>query len=332
MVLGTVETPAEPRRKNTGEPALAARGLTRRFGATVAVDHLDLEVYPGEVFGFLGHNGAGKTTTVRMLNGVLDRSEGQARVLGMDPAANGPAVRRKTGVLTETPALEERLTGYQNLSIYADIFGVPEAQVRSRVERLLADFELADRAGEKVAGYSRGMKQRLALARCLLHEPEIVFLDEPTSGLDPVATHHVHELIVRFSRDEGRTVFLRTHNLDEAERLCDRVAVLEHGKLLVVGAPRELAARYAHRQELEIELDPATKGALKALEAMPGVRFEPPTNGKVLVQGIGRERTPEALAALVAAGARIYQATPRVPSLEDVYFALHGEPLEEGVR
>lgn len=179
MALAKVESPAESRSR-TGEPALAARGLTRRFGTNVAVDHLDLEV-----FGFLGHNCAGKTTTVRMLNGVLDRSEGQARVLGMDPAAEGPAVRRKTGVLTETPALEERLTGYQNLSIYADIFGVPKAQVRGRVERLLADFDLADGAGEKVAGYSRGMKQRLALARCLLHEPEIVFLDEPTSGLDP---------------------------------------------------------------------------------------------------------------------------------------------------
>lgn len=331
MALGKADVRAESQGR-AGEPALAARGLTRRFGATVAVDHLDLEVYPGEVFGFLGHNGAGKTTTVRLLNGVLDRTEGAARVLGMDPAVDGPAVRRKTGVLTETPALEERLTGYQNLSIYADIFGVPEAQVRGRVERLLADFDLADRAGEKVAGYSRGMKQRLALARCLLHEPEIVFLDEPTSGLDPVATHHVHELIVRFSRDEGRTVFLCTHNLDEAERLCDRVAVLEHGKLLVVGAPRELAQRYAHRQELEIEIDPATTGALKALEAMPGVRVAPPTNGRVVLQGVGRERTPEALSALIAAGARIYQATPRVPSLEDVYFALHGEPLEEGVR
>jgi len=331
MTLGETSTRAAPRDR-AGEPALVARGLSRRFGDKVAVDRLDLEVQPGEVFGYLGHNGAGKTTTVRLMNGVLDRSEGEARVLGLDPAVDGPAVRRRTGVLTETPALEERLTGYQNLRIFAEIFGVPEGQVRSRVDRLLADFELADRAGDKVATYSRGMKQRLALARCLLHEPEVVFLDEPTSGLDPLATHHVHELIVRFSRDEGRTVFLCTHNLDEAERLCDRVAVLEHGRLLAVGSPRELAQRYAHRQELEIEIDPATADTLRVLDRLPGARFAAPTNGKVVVQGIGREATPEALALLIGAGARIYRATPRVPSLEDVYFALHGEALEEVTR
>jgi ABC-2 type transport system ATP-binding protein len=314
------------------EPAIVARGLTRRFGKVFAVDHLDLEVRRGEVFGYLGHNGAGKTTTVRLLNGVLDRSEGDARVLGLDPSSDGPELRKRTGVLTETPALEERLTGYENLRIFAEIFGVPAAKVRSRVELLLGDFGLADRAGQKVSEYSRGMKQRLSLARCLLHEPEIVFLDEPTSGLDPVATHHVHELVVRFSREEGRTVFLCTHNLGEAERLCDRVAVLERGKLLATGAPRDLAERYAQRQELELEIDPATAGALSALGRVPGARVALGENGRVVVQGIGREATPEALALLVGAGLRIYQATPHIPSLEDVYFALHGEAFVEVER
>lgn len=315
-----------------GEPVIYARGLTRRFGEKIAVDRLDLEVNPGEVFGYLGHNGAGKTTTVRLLNGVLDRNAGEARVLGLDPAVAGPAVRRRTGVLTETPALEERLSGYENLRIFADIFGVAEPEVEKRIEGLLGDFDLADRAGDRVGTYSRGMKQRLALARCLLHEPEVVFLDEPTSGLDPVATHHVHELITRVSRDEGRTVFLCTHNLAEAERLCDRVAVLEQGRLIAIGSPRELAQRYAHRQELEVEIDPATASGLSALAAIPGAKAVQASEGRFVVQGVAREATPDALALLVGAGVRVYQASHRVPSLEDVYFALHGEPIEEVAR
>ncbi len=159
--------------------------LTRRFKETVAVDSLSLEVHAGEIFGFLGHNGAGKTTTVRLLNGVIEPTSGSMRVLGLDPQVNGPALRARTGVLTETPSLDERLTAWDNLGIYADLYSVPKAAVKGRVHELLAEFELADRAQEKVSGYSKGMKQRLALARALLHKPELIFLDEATSGLDP---------------------------------------------------------------------------------------------------------------------------------------------------
>src|SRR5215472_432094 len=208
------------------EPVISVRNLTRRFGEKIAVDNLTLEVNSGEVFGFLGHNGAGKTTTIRLLNGILSPSEGQVSVLGMDPKIQGPALRRHTGVLTETPALEELLTARDNLHIYADLYNVPQAEIASRVEKLLVTFDLADYADQRVQSYSKGMKQRLALSRAMLHNPDILFLDEPTDGLDPVATRLVHELINKLSHQEKHTVFLCTHNLVEAQQLCDRVAVL----------------------------------------------------------------------------------------------------------
>ena len=221
--------------------AIETRGVSRRFGEIVAVDDLSLQVRAGEVFGCLGHNGAGKTTTVRLLNGVLQPDRGDARVLGLDPRRDGPALRARTGVVTESASLDARLTARDNLGIYADLFGVPRDEVAPRTEALLARFGLADRADDRVATYSTGMRQRLMLARALLHEPEIMFLDEPTAGLDPVAARQVHELIGRLAREERRTVFLCTHNLVEAQRLCDRVAVLEHGRLAALGTPGELA-------------------------------------------------------------------------------------------
>src|SRR5687768_1306323 len=228
-------------------PVIQISSLTRRFGETNAVDHLTLEVHAGEIFGFLGHNGAGKTTTVRLLNGVLEPTSGQAKVLGLDAQAKGPAVRARTGVLTETPSLDERLTARDNLSFYADLYNLPGAEVPERVDSLLTEFELAQRADEKVGGYSKGMKQRLALARALLHKPEVLFLDEPTAALDPVAARHVNTLVETLARREGCTVFLCTHNLVEAQRLCDRVAVMQHGNLVALGTPSELTRQYVRR-------------------------------------------------------------------------------------
>jgi len=278
----------------------------------------------------LGHNGAGKTTTVRLLNGVLAPSGGTARVLDLDPLADGPTLRRRTGVLTETPSLDERLTARENLTIYADLYDVPAAEVARRVEELLRTFELADRADEPVGGYSRGMKQRLALARALLHEPEVLFLDEPTSGLDPVAARRVRQLIARLSREGGRTVFLCTHNLAEAQELCDRVAVLQQGRLLALGTPAELARRLVRSLRLEIEV--ASEGvpaALEVLRAALGTTDLAHQEGRITLQGADREQVPEMVAALVGAGVRIYRVVPQEPSLEDVYFALHGETEKE---
>lgn len=306
------------------EAVIAVEGLTRRFGEKVAVDRLTLEVYRGEVFGYLGHNGAGKTTTVRLLNGVLGPNEGKVRVLGLSPVDEGAEVRRRTGVLTETPSLEERLTARQNLRYYADLYGVPVEEVDGRVEALLRTFDLADRGDEKVGGYSKGMKQRLALSRVLLHRPELLFFDEPTAGLDPVAGRQVHEIISRLSREEGRTVFLCTHNLVEAQQLCDRVAVLENGKLVALGTPSELGRQFGHAAGLDLEVSiEDVPLALSTLRSADGVGEMEAQGGVISVQRTSRDLIPGLVSALATAGVRIYRVSPHEASLEDVYFALH---------
>ena len=307
--------------------------LTRCFNETTAVDQLSLEVYAGEIFGFLGHNGAGKTTTVRLLNGVIEPTSGKMRVLGLDPQADGPALRARTGVLTETPSMDERLTAWDNLSIYADLFAVPHTTVKPRVQELLADFELADRAKERVGGYSKGMKQRLALARAMLHKPELLFLDEPTSGLDPVATHHVNVLIERLARREGCTVFLCTHNLVQAQKLCDRVAILEHGRMVALGTPTELTRQYVRRLEVEVEVaEEQIPIALNVLRSLPdhvlGVPSQP--NGALVVTINQHESIPDVLSALVQNHVRVYRMAAQEANLEQVYFTLHEE--KEGMQ
>ncbi len=309
-------------------PVITIHNLTCRFGDVTAVDKLTLEVCSGEVLGFLGHNGAGKTTTVRLLNGLLTPTEGQVSVLGLNPVAEGPALRRRTGVLTETPSLDERLTARENLRVFGELYNVPADELPARVDSLLTSFDLAERAAERVGNYSKGMKQRLALARALLHDPEILFLDEPTDGLDPVAARHVHELITGLSREKGRTVFLCTHNLVEAQQLCDRVAVLEHGRLLALGTPGELARQLGQRLGLEIEVAPQRMPvALQTLKAAKVSAESGGKDGHITVSGTDREKIPDLVATLVSAGVPIYRVMPQEPSLEDVYFALHGEAL-----
>ena len=308
------------------EPIISAKGLTRRFDEVIAVESLTMEVQAGEVFCLLGHNGAGKTTTVRLLNGVLAPSDGTARVLGLDPMLDGPALRRSTGILTETPSIDERLTGRENLRIYADLYSIPRDEVSQRVEGLLEAFELAHRADHRAGSYSKGMKQRLALSRALLHRPQLLFLDEPTAGLDPVAARRVHRMIIRLSHEEHRTVVLCTHNLAEAQKLCNRVAVLEHGHLVALGTTAELAGQVGRSQRLEIEVDPGSMtAALGVLQSSPGITDASREDGTLRVVGTERDAIPGLIAALVAAGIRIYRVTPEEPSLADVYFALHGE-------
>jgi ABC-2 type transport system ATP-binding protein len=301
------------------EAVIAAAGITRRFGQTLAVNGLSLEVLGGEVFGFLGHNGAGKTTTVRLLNGVLSPSGGSAKVLGLSPWQDGPTLRARTGVLTETPALDERLSARENLEIYGQLYRLSRVDAARRAEELLEQFGLSERAKERVGGYSKGMKQRLALARVLLHRPELLFLDEPTSGLDPVAAREVHDLIRRL-HGEGRTVFLTTHNLTEAQALCHRVAVLEHGRLRAIGTPEELARQFGGVQ-LVLEVMPADVD--KAMQVLKNAQRQ--ENGTITVPGIARAQVPGLVGSLVQAGVGIYKVALEEPSLEDVYFALHAQ-------
>jgi ABC-2 type transport system ATP-binding protein len=308
-------------------PVIQTSSISRRFGEKNAVDHLTLDVQAGEIFGFLGHNGAGKTTTVRLLNGVLEPTSGNAKVLGLDPQIEGPALRARTGVLTETPSLDERLTARDSLSIYADLYNVPRSEVPERVNSLLSEFELAERADEKVGGYSKGMKQRLALARALLHKPEVLFLDEPTAALDPVAARHVHALVEDLARREGCTVFLCTHNLVEAQKLCDRVAVMEHGRLVALGTPGDLTRQFVKRLDVDLEVDPVQMSlALQTLQKFPQLVISPPKQEKdILTMTLaGRESIPELLSILVQKGLRVYRLAPQEANLEEVYFALNG--------
>jgi ABC-2 type transport system ATP-binding protein len=300
--------------------------LTKVFdGGTLAVDALSLEVHAGEVLGVLGHNGAGKTTTVRLLNGVLLPTSGTVRVLGLDPITEGPQLRSQTGVLTEVPALDEALTARENLAIYAGLYGLSNREIPNRVQDLLETFELADRADEKVGGYSKGMRQRLALARTLIHDPKLIFLDEPTAGLDPVITRDVHTLIARMSQEDQHTIILCTHNLNEAQRLCDRVAVLERGKLVALGTPTSLAQELWQGIEVLIELDrdPRTLGMDSAALAFNPDEFTwNDQTGEATLRLPDRELVPDLVQALVKAKARITRVAPQDPTLEDIYFAL----------
>lgn len=308
-------------------PVIEISALTRRFGEKNAVDDLSLTVQAGEIFGFLGHNGAGKTTTVRLLNGVIEPTSGRAYVLGLDPQSQGSALRAHTGVLTETPSLDERLTARDNLSIYADLYNVPRAEVRTRVQSMLEEFDLADRADEKVGGYSKGMKQRLALARSLLHKPDVLYLDEPTAALDPVAARNVHDLVEHLARREGCTVFLCTHNLVEAQRMCDRVAVMEHGKLVALGTPSELTRQYVKRLDVDLEVNSdQIELALKTIQSVPQLVISPVKREKdtLTMTVAGRESIPELLSVLHQDGLRIYRFAPQEANLEEVYFALNG--------
>lgn len=310
------------------EAVIKTHNLTRRFDEITAVEGLNLEVHAGEVLGFLGHNGAGKTTTVRLLNGVLDPTSGEARVLGLDPAVEGPELRARTGVLTETPAVDERLTGFENLSIFGALFRVPEEDLPRRVDALLDLFQLEDRAHDRVSEYSKGMKQKLALARALIHQPEVLFLDEPTAGLDPVITRQVHDLIREQSRSGDRTVFLCTHNLDEAQRLCDRVALLQNGRMIALGSPAELAREIWPGVHLEIETaqggEAKLENALTKFKGLSGLQITH-APGILTLSLDDRERIPTLVAHLVREGAPIFQLTRQEPTLEDVYFALNSD-------
>jgi ABC-2 type transport system ATP-binding protein len=293
------------------KPRLEVRGLGKRFGSRLAVEDLSFSVQPGEVFGLLGPNGAGKTTTVRMLTGLLRPSTGSARVCGHS-LKEEEALRRSVGLLTEHPGLYDRLTGRENLTFFMRLNELDEKKAWARARAYLERFGLAGREDEPCGSYSKGMRQKLAIIRALLHEPELVFLDEPTSGLDPEAARTVRDAVAELAA-EGRTIVLCSHNLGEVERLCGRVAVVRT-RLLAEG-PLGVLRRRGTVLEVRVEGEGASAGA--ALSAL-GVAWT--AHGPLLRATLTKEEQgPDVVAALVQVGVRVRSVTPSARSLEDFY-------------
>jgi ABC-2 type transport system ATP-binding protein len=308
-------------------PIIETRGLTKRYGDLVALDSLDLTVAEGEVMGFLGPNGAGKTTTVRLLTGMIAPTAGSARVAGLDPVADVERLHETVGLLTESPGFYKKLTARYNLLFFARFY--PGINADAQVEKYLKLFDLWDRRDDRVGGFSKGMKQRLSLARALLHEPRVLFLDEPTAALDPEAAHEVREL-VKDLKGEGRTIFLCTHNLSEAGQLCDRIALL-HTRLVTADTPEGLQARlFERRVALELESAPEDLVLrLRGLEFVKSVSVE----GSMLRVELNNfdSQRPDLAAAVVEAGGRILSFHEEEHSLEEVYLKLIEEGGDGGV-
>jgi ABC-2 type transport system ATP-binding protein len=302
--------------------AIALHGVSRRFGDFTAVDEVSFTVADGEIVGLLGHNGAGKTTLIRVINGLLPANEGQVRVRGLDPVADGAEVRRSTGVLTEYPALDEFLTTRENLEVYAAINSLDPTVAGVRIEELLHRLGLWEKRDEPARELSAGLKQRVALARGMVHDPTLLLLDEPTTNMDPVAAKGVRDLIIESVRERGRTVLLSTHNLAEAEDLCDRVAILRDGRLLTIGSPSELRGQVGGHHGVRISTTPGEVTTIaSALGAATDVRIVDDTTAEI----VGGVSIPVTVKQLVAAGVAIRRVEPLEPTLEDLYVALHAE-------
>ncbi|HZO25731.1 MAG TPA: ABC transporter ATP-binding protein [Chloroflexota bacterium] len=299
---------------------IRAEGLGKQYGERWAVSDLDVEVGQGEIFGFLGPNGAGKTTTMRMLAGMIAPTTGRAWIGGVDLAEDANVVRSRIGLLTEAPGLYERMSAAANLEFHARLHGLPTAKRRERVRACLDMLGLWERRNDQVAGFSKGMKQKLAIARAVLHEPAAVFLDEPTSGLDPESARDVRAFILEL-RDAGRAIFLCTHNLDEARRLCDRIAVFR-GRILRLGTPRELE-REVVRHRLAVRMAGEPEQFVEVVRALPIVREAEIADGELIVvlEELDRD-APPVVRALVEAGAEVQRVAGLDSTLEAAYLAI----------
>jgi lipooligosaccharide transport system ATP-binding protein len=301
---------------------IRARGLVKRFGDFTAVDGIDVDVAPGEAFGFLGPNGAGKSSTMRMIGAVSPPTAGELRILGMDPAVDGPAIRARLGVVPQSDNLDLELTVAENLHVYGRYFGLPRATVRERAAELLDFVQLTERAGDKVEPLSGGMKRRLTIARSLVNEPELLLLDEPTTGLDPQARHLLWDRLYRLKR-EGVTLVLTTHYMDEAEQLCDRLVIMDDGRIVAEGSPRELIDRYATREVVELRFNAEAQEMFADKLAGLGERLEVLPDRILLYVADGDDAVDE----VQRRALRPASVLVRRSSLEDVFLHLTGRTL-----
>jgi lipooligosaccharide transport system ATP-binding protein len=306
---------------SAGEALIHARGLTKRFGDLTAVDGIDFDVQRGEAFGFLGPNGAGKSSTMRMIGCVSPLTSGTLRVLGLDPARDGPQIRGRLGVVPQLDTLDNELTVRENLVIYARYFGISRRDARERASRLLEFVQLDERANDTVEPLSGGMKRRLTIARSLVNDPELMLLDEPTTGLDPQARHAVWDRLFRLKR-QGVTLVLTTHYMDEAEQLCDRLVIMDRGRIAEEGSPLELIRRLSTREVVELRftgdvpsIEPEVfNGQVARLESLPDRLLLYTDDGDALVPLAHERLQPSSV--LV-----------RRSTLEDVFLRLTGRTL-----
>ncbi|HEX9856000.1 MAG TPA: ABC transporter ATP-binding protein [Acidimicrobiia bacterium] len=308
----------------SAQPLVAARNLTKRFADFVAVDGIDFEVRMGEAFGFLGPNGAGKSSTMRMIGAVSPVTSGELTVLGLDPDRDGAAIRARLGVVPQEDNLDTELPVAANLMIYGRYFDLPRSVIRERIRELLAFAQLEDRGDSKVSSLSGGMKRRLTIARSLINKPDLLLLDEPTTGLDPQARHLLWDRLYRLKQD-GVTLIITTHYMDEAEQLCDRLVVMDKGKIVAEGSPRQLIEKYSPREVVELRFPVGTQDG--ALEQLDGVakRIEMLPDRLLLYTDDADATTAE----VHARGLAPETIVARRSSLEDVFLRLTGRSLVE---
>ncbi|HEV8249404.1 MAG TPA: ABC transporter ATP-binding protein [Gaiellaceae bacterium] len=304
------------------EPLIRASRLTKRFGDFTAVDAIDFGVVRGETFGFLGPNGAGKSSTMRMIGAVSPRAGGDLSVFGLDPARDGPAIRARLGVVPQDDNLDLELTVFENLLVYGRYFGLPSSVIRDRADELLEFMQLTERRGHRVEPLSGGMKRRLTIARALVNDPDLMLLDEPTTGLDPQARHAVWDRLYRL-KQQGVTLVLTTHYMDEAEQLCDRLVVMDRGRIVAEGSPRELIKRYVEREVVELRLGAeCVDGAAGRLQGV-GERIEELAD-RILVATDDGDAT---VAAVHERGVQPESVLIRRSTLEDVFLSITGRTL-----
>jgi ABC-2 type transport system ATP-binding protein len=304
--------------------AIRIEKLTRDFGSVRAVDNLSFEVPSGTIFGFLGPNGAGKTTTIRLLLGLLEPTTGMAHVLGLDTQTQATEIRARTGALLEHSGIYEQLSAEDNLEFYGRVWRIPEVERKTRIKELLSDMNLWERRGERAGKWSRGMKQKLALARTLLHRPQLVLLDEPTAGLDVSSAAEVREDLEALAEREGVTVFLTTHNMSEAERLCSSVAVIREGRLVALGHPDELRVRSGSPQ-LEIVGRGFDEKLIQRLNSIPQVAGVEIRNGHMLIDLSADVESSHIVSTIVNSGAQVEEVRRGQASLEEVFLTLMKE-------
>jgi len=299
-----------------------AKGLVKRFGDFVAVDGIDFEVRQGEVFGFLGPNGAGKSSTMKMIGTVSPVTEGKLTVLGLDPAADGRAIRARLGVVPQEDSLDMELTVEENLMIYGRYFDLPRAEVRRRIDELLEFAKLTERRKSKVDPLSGGMKRRLTIARGLINRPEMLILDEPTTGLDPQARHILWDRLYRL-KQEGVTLIITTHYMDEAEQLCDRLVIMDRGRIVAEGTPRYLIDHHTSREVLELRFAPGRGDPAAARLEGTGDRMEVLPD-RILLSTDDADATMRQVTDL---GVEPEMSLVRRSTLEDVFLTLTGRTL-----